>query len=487
MAYLKRLASGAFQSLGSIIGVKLLSILSSAIIARLLGPANLGILSIFQNIYGVFESVSQSGSGSSIVKYTAEYKIKDKKELEKFLSTALISMFFISLSFAIAFFYLSDFISNKIYHEPAIAVLMKITAITLILSVFITIAMSILQGLQKIKHVAFVSIFNSAISIPISYLLIIKFGLVGWALASVISAVINLIFNLIFVRNNLKLEGLKLKFEIHRKYISKIFKYSIPLFIGAIIIRPARLYGQTLLAITQDFTQVGYFKVAFSLYNLMSFIPAAISVPLMPMITEIDASYREKRSYSYSKILKIIILIMLPFSIFVILFSKYILFGIYGERFIEASLITNILIVSAFFGIITSFLENLMLGTGKTVQVLYTNIYMALIFVISSYFLIRNYGTLGLGLAWLITDASLLPIFLYYATKRSYINMQGLKVPLLLSILLLMFTFLIQKLMAGIWLIIGAAIYISLIMLLEYLLMDSDEKKMIRRILHVIN
>lgn len=484
---LKKLASGTFQSLGSIIGVKLISILSSAIIARLLGPANLGIISIFQNIYGVFESVSQSGSGSSIVKYTAEFKVTDKKELEKFLSTALISMFFISLSFALASFYLSDYISDRIYHEPAIAVLMKITAITLILSVFITISMSILQGLQKIKHVAFVTIFNSAISIPISYLLIVKFGLIGWALASVISAVINLIFNLLFIQKNLKLEGLKLKFEIHKIYIYHIFKYSIPLFIGAVIIRPARLYGQTLLAITQDFTQVGYFKVAFTIYNLMSFIPAAISVPLMPMISEIDVSHSEKRSDNYSKILKLILLIMLPFSIVVILFSKYILFGIYGEKFIEASFVTNILIVSAFFGIITSFLENLMLGTGKTVQVLYTNIYMALIFVISSYFLIRNYGTLGLGLAWLITDASLLPIYLYYATKRSYINMQGLKVPFLLSILLLMFTFLIQKLMAGIWLIIGAALYISLIILIEYLLLDTNEKKMIRRVLHVIN
>lgn len=487
MAYLKRLALGSFHSLGSIIGVRLLSIISSAIIARLLGPTNLGILSIFQNIHGVFDSISQSGSASSVVKYTAEYKVMEKTRLERFLSTTLISMFIISLSVSIIYFYLSDYISNNIYNEPMIAILIKIGAINLIFAVMINMGVGILQGMHKIKQIALLSVVNSAISIPISYILILNMGLIGAVISSVICALINLILNLNFVNKNLKSENLKLRFEIHKEYIDQIFKYSFPLFIASIIIRPARLYGQTLLAMTQDFIEVGYFKIALTIYNLMSFIPAAISVPLMPIISEIDISKREKRSEIYSKILKIILFTMLPFSIIVGLLSKYIILGIYGEKFIEASFVTQILVVSAFFGSITSFLENLMLGTGKTMQILYTNIYMASIFVISSYILIRPYGTLGLSVAWLIVDSSLLPIYLIYAKKKSYIDMSKLKIPLIFSIVFLVLSFLIQKSFNGGMLIFAVLLYIIIVILIEYSLLDIYEKNMIQRLLKVMD
>src|SRR3974390_3112646 len=111
MSYLKKLASGTFFSFGSMILVRILSLAITVLGARLLGPANLGIYSIFQNIHNIFTPLLDGGSSAtSVAKYTAEYNTKDKNTLEMFLSTALTSMFMVSLSIAILYFCLSDVI-----------------------------------------------------------------------------------------------------------------------------------------------------------------------------------------------------------------------------------------------------------------------------------------------------------------------------------------------------------------------------------------
>ena len=484
MSYFKKIAFGTFHSISAMVIIRILSIISSVIIVRLLGPVNLGIYSIFQNIHAIFDSLSQSSSSTSIVKYTAEYRKVNKKVLETFLSTAVISLFCMSVSIGILYFLLSDIIANKIYAEPIIALLMKISSITLVLSVFINIGTGILQGLQKIKQVAMLSIINTVIAIPVTYFFIVQMGLVGAVISSIMCALINISFAFYLVRKYLKVENIQPKVEVKKTHITELFNYSLPLFLGTIILRPARLYGQTLLALTHDFAEVGYFKVAFGLYNLMSFLPAAISVPLLPLVSEIHASKTIEHSYIYSKILKIVILVVLPASIVTGLLSKYIIIGLYSDKYIDAIFIAHLMIISAFFGSITSLLENLLLGIGKTWKILYTNIYMSVTFVLSSYFFIRNYGPIGLGMAWLIVDATLLPFYLYYAHKKSYINLSLLKLPLILSIMFLSISFIVQIYLDGVQLVFFTICYLFLILIIEYIILDEHEKKIIWNLLY---
>lgn len=487
MSYLKRLISGTFHSLGSILVIRILKILISVITVRFLGPTNLGILSIFQNIYDIFSSIINTGMSAGIAKYTAEYKNRNKNNLEAFLSTALSSIFLISLSVAILYFCISDTIANRIYNEPIIASLMKISSITLVLSAIITFEEGFLQGLQKIKYLAVFGIINTVISLPLTYIFIVKLGLIGTIIASIIGALINIILYLRFINWQLKVENIKLKIEINKNYIKKLFNYSFPIFLGSILLRPARLYGQSYLAIKENFLEVGYFKVAFGLYNLISFIPAAISTPLLPMISEISNTEVERSSDIYSKIIKIVLLLTLPFIILAGLLSKYIILVLYGKEFIEATLITHILIISAFFGSISTLVENLFLGTGETWKILYLNAYMAVVFVLSSYLFITKYGTIGLGMAWLIVDMTILPIYLYYANRNSQINFSYLKPSLTLSLIVIIISIMIQELLDGFQLIIATFIFIISILVIEYKILDNYEKKIIERVLAFIS
>lgn len=487
MSYKKKLALGTFQTLSSSVMKRFLALLIAVIFARLLGPQNLGIYSIFQNIHSIFGSSLQNISTHSIVKYTAEYKKTNKIALEKFLSTAIIFTFSLSLGISLLYFYSSDIIANKIYGEPIIALLMKISSVTLILSVFINFGGGVLQGLQKIKQLAMLGVVTTAISIPITYFFILKMGLVGVAISGVISAIITTFLYLYFTLKYFKLENIKLQFKLRKKYVIDLINYSLPIFVGGIILRPARLYGQTLLVLKQDFTEVGYFKVAFGLYNLMMFIPTALSVPLIPMVSEIHVSNEGKPSDAYSKILKILILIILPLSIGVALLSKYIILVLYGEKYLGAILITYILIISAFFGSITSTIESLFLGTGRTLNLLYIAIFQALMFVLSAYILITEYGTLGLGMAFLVVDVTLLPIYSYFAIKKSLISLNTLKLPIVLSVFFLSFSYIIQKYIFGVQLIIVMILYLSVILLIEYIILEDDEKKMVGRLLRYVH
>ena len=72
-----RLASGAFWSLVGMICSKLLSVLATVIVARLLGKEAYGAMGMVISTMGAFAVLAGFGLGSTSTKYIAEYKQTD--------------------------------------------------------------------------------------------------------------------------------------------------------------------------------------------------------------------------------------------------------------------------------------------------------------------------------------------------------------------------------------------------------------------------
>ncbi|WP_407356690.1 oligosaccharide flippase family protein [Methanolobus sp. WCC5] len=480
MSYFKKIIIGTVHSFSSIIVVRILTILTSVIVARFLGPASLGILSIFQNIHGIFGTLTQTTISTGTTKFVAEYKAKNKDKLSDFLSTILISVLFMSVSISIIYFLMSDYIANNIYGEPLIALLIKLSSITLLVGSLTSFQNSILQGMQKIKKIAIIGAVNSTFTLILTYFFVLKMSIVGVIIASIICALVMFFIYTPILYKELRSDTIHIKKYFHIEYFKQILNYSFPLFIGGLILRPARLYGQTALALSQSFVEVGYFRIAFGLYSMFSYLPAAISIPLLPLISEININEDNKHTRIYSQILRIVIISILPVCVLSILFSKQIIIFIYGKEYIEATVVTQVLLLSAFLGSISSVIENLFLGSGNTWQIFYINVYMAITFVVSSYFLVPMYGVTGLGFAWFLVDLTLLPIFIYFAQKNSYLDVHYLYSPLALSFMFLGLAFAIDTYISNNKLMISF-FCICVLILFEFIITTNDEKKMLHR------
>lgn len=85
-----RLARGAFWSLIGGVGSRALTLVSSIIVARLLGKEGYGEVGMVQSTIGLFGVFAGFGLGSTATKYIAEYGIKDPEKAGRILNLTLI-------------------------------------------------------------------------------------------------------------------------------------------------------------------------------------------------------------------------------------------------------------------------------------------------------------------------------------------------------------------------------------------------------------
>jgi len=452
--------------------------ISSIILARLLGPENLGVLTILRDIGGIVIPLMTCGIPIAMTKFIAEYNVNDQDKLKNTFSTGFTIIFVFALIGSIIYFLAADFVGVSIYHKPILSTLMKINAIYITLSVLVDFVIGVLQGFQRIKQMAMISIINAAVSLPILYLFIISMGLIGVIVAGAIGVLINLLVVLRFLMPVLHEKRLRFHLNVDKKSIVTLLKYSLPLLLSIIILRPARLYGLSYLGIFCSYTEVGYYRVAMSLHNIVLFIPSALSVPLLPLISELQSDIR-KRANMISRIIRLQILAILPVVVGLGLTSKYVLFILYGTKYINADVITYIMLSVAVLSSVFSTLGILLQGTGRTQHILLIDIANASMFVMGSAYLIDLFGVNGFGLLWLFTSLILLVPYIFYLIKTSDIDFNLIKVPMLLSILFLSSGFVLIRSLHGVDLIISAIVMVTSLVGIEIAILMDDDKRIL--------
>ena len=457
----------------------LLSFISSIIHARLLGPENLGVLTILRDIGGIVIPVIMCGIPIAMTKFIAEYDVSDHNKMKKTLSTGFTIILIFALVGSIIYFLASDFVAVNIYQKPILGTLMKINAIFITLSVLVNFVIGALQGFQKIRQIAMITIINSAVSLPILYFFIMAMGLIGAVIAGAIGVTINLLITLRFYIPVMHEKRLHFSLNIDKESTITLLKYSLPILLSIIILRPARLYGLSYLGIFCGYAEVGYYKVAMSLYNLSLFIPSAIATPLFPIISELQSDIR-KRANMISRIIRLQILAMLPVIVCLGPTSKYVLVILFGSKYIGAYFVTYIMLNVALLSSVFSTLGVLLQGTGRTKHILLIDIANASMFIIGAAYLIDLFGVNGLGLLWLVTSVVLLVPYMFYLIKNSDIEFNLIKVPILLSILFLSVDFVLIRTFLGVELIISTVIITVLLVGVEIAILTDDDKRILK-------
>ena len=475
-SYTKNILTGSAYTFVSRVLVQLISIVRSVILARFLGPENLGILTILRDIGGVIIPFIMFGIPTAMTKFVAEFR-HDRNKLQMVISTGFFMILIISFIGTAIYFLSADYFAVKIYSNPLLGKLMKINALYIVFSVLIPLGMGFLQGFQKYRQMAIIGVVNAAIALPILYFFVIYMDIVGVIIAGVFTSIINFIVLLKFVVPAFRENNISLKPRFNIIISKMILKFSSPLLLSVIILRPARLYGLSYLAIASSYTSVGYFRVAMGLHNIALFIPSALSVPLLPLFSELQTN-SQKRSVIVSKIIRLQILIFLPFVLCLGLASKYILFVLYGSEYVSANYITYIMLTTAFLSSIFSILTTLLISTGRTKHVLMIDIANSLMFYLASAHFINLFGVNGLGFVWLGTSIILIIPYLVYLIRSGDIIFSLIRMPMLIGSLFLILGFVVITFYQNNSIILITTIL--LLLLTELLIISDDDKKLAR-------
>lgn len=283
---------------------KIISFTYFAIIARALGPEDLGkyyFVISFTTIFAIFIDL---GLANILTREVA----KDQTRANDLLGGVLI------IKGALSLFSLGAVIVsvNLLGYPELIKQLVYISAISMILDSFTASFFAISRGFHNLFYESVGSVIFQVI-VLISGILVLKTGgglrwLIGvLALASIFY----FIFSLVLI---LKKWKIKIWPRFNAELVKFVLKITIPFSLFAIFQRIYTYLDSVLLSVLAGDRYVGLYQVSFKIIFALQFLPMAFTASLYPAMSAYWVKNREQLGVTFERAMNYLIIISLPIS-----------------------------------------------------------------------------------------------------------------------------------------------------------------------------
>lgn len=339
MSLKKELFTGVtYNAISKYSGI-IVSLIVSAVLARLISPEDFGIIAIAMVIITFFSIFSDLGIAPAIIQ---------NKELTKDnLSDIFSFTVWLGLGISICFFFSSWLISSY-YNIDKLVNICQILSVNLF---FVTINIVPNALLYKNKEFRFIAFRTFIIQLAGGIISIIA-ALNG---AGLYALLINPIFSsiVLFIVNIVRYpQTLRLRFSLSS--IKIIFSYSSYQFLFNLINYFSRNLDKLLIGKYMGMIPLGYYEKS---YRLMMLPLQNISYAITPVMHPIFSDYQndlKKLSLSYLKIVRLLAFVGLPLSVLLWFTSSEIVLIIFGSQWINSIPVFQILSLSVGIQIILS-------------------------------------------------------------------------------------------------------------------------------------
>jgi O-antigen/teichoic acid export membrane protein len=415
--------SSVIWSLASTIISKLLVIIGTIVIARILKQSVYGELAIIKSNANLFISYTSLGLALTATKYIAKYRLIDKLKTSKIiglLQTVNIIAVFLS---SLILFFISDYLAESVLNISKLTLEIKLSILILIFSSLTALQLGIISGFQSFKEIAINTFISGVFGFIFQILFAYYFDLGGAVVGFSINLIILWISNYITIRKIVSNNYIKFLFSkslLNESYI--LFKFSLPTFLIAITMETSRWFCNKEITSTKNgLNELAIFDVSYQWLVAISFIPGIISQVTLPLMSN-NIDKKEIYSEIFYKNLKINTLIsLIIFAIFYI-FSTNIL-ELYGSNYISSKEVFVNLIICSTIASINSSIWQITTSSGEMWINFYINSVWCTILILSC-MIFHNFFKLDAKslsisylLAYLIQTLTLLGYFFIYQDK----------------------------------------------------------------------
>jgi O-antigen/teichoic acid export membrane protein len=379
-----------------------ITLIKLSILARLLTPADFGLFAIVTTTITTFETLTDTGFN-----YAAIHLGIDIEKIAKTLLSinivrgAALSLIMLILAPLISYF----------FSYPNLLPLMVIASVIPLLRGFInphTISFQKEMEFNKVFIIQFIPIAANAI---FSIILVFRFhSALALLLGLTISTIIEVIFSYFIASTNLKE-------PINKEYIKNLFSYGKWITAGGLLTYLGTQIDNIFIGKFLGAAYLGLYDFAFRTANIaFTQITDTVSQVAFPLYSIRQADKQHLRELFVKNIMAVsfpALLICLPF----LFFPKFILFVLFGEKWINAAPTLQILAVYGFIRASIGPIGPLFLSIGKPDVLTKTNILNFLLIIILIYPLLNLLGLPGVALAMTISYLITAPVYIIETIK----------------------------------------------------------------------
>lgn len=359
MSSLKRnISSGVFYTAIAKYSGIVVTIVVGAILARLLTPADFGIVAIVTVFTTFFNNLGDMGLGPAII----QNQSLEKEDINSVFSFSLV----IGGILALLFFLLAIPIAN-FYEIENLVVVSRWLAVAVFFYAVQSVPKSLMLKKMLFKQVAIITIgvqvVSSVIAIVLAYQGWGYFALVAKSVADAL-----LLFLIFYLKNKVAVT------KIRKSAISKIFRFSSFQFSFNFINYFSRNSDNFLIGKYMSVITLGYYDIAYRLMMMpIQNLTHVITPVLLPALAEHQAD-KEKVYNAYVILVKILAIIGFPLSVFLYFSAEPIITLLYGNQWGQSIPIFQILALTIGVQMLLSSTGALFQVVGRTDLLFYSGL-----------------------------------------------------------------------------------------------------------------
>jgi teichuronic acid exporter len=376
------------------------------ILARLLVPEDFGLIGMAVVFTAIIKAFVDFGLGAALV------QMREKDITEGFLNTAFWSGFGLNIVvYLIVVFIIGPF-AAYFYDEPILVYIFPVLSFNIVINSFNMVQLVRLTRKMDFKNIALINVVSNIVALAGAVsLAFLGYGVWSIAIHAPLLALAALPMYLIVNKWIPKFYWNKLEFK--RVFSFGLFTSGTQLTNSITSQADYLIIGKIL-----DKQQLGVYSLAFQMTNILkASLVAVVSKVMYPVYAKLQDDKEKIRIY-YAEIIKFNLLLIGPIMVFLALNAEFIVNILFGEKWIEAIPIIQILAIASFIQVLGSSNTSLIRGMGYPKLEFKIQLYKTIFIYVPSIIIgVVTYGIIGASIGIVIN--AILSIFIaMYFMKR---------------------------------------------------------------------
>ena len=428
----RRVALGSiWLSTGQLLST-LVAFIGSIVVARLLSPDEYGLIGVALIFPGILPGLLDFGLSTALIRFTPLDNGRG------YISTALTFRTSTALIAATTLYAFSDYMATLLA-RPYVAPMIRVLSIYVFGFMLVEALRSVLVGAGEYGKVAFIDILRNVLRVAVSASLILAgLGVYGavWGFAVTSAGVLALSLSLL--PRSLR------AFGFDAKAFRELMTYSLPLYVPVVLGLPLAKAVDIYLARHATNFELGSYSVASNLLTPLGIIGGALATSIFSSLLLLLGNKARLRE-AVVKATIYTSTIVLPVSYALIVFSKPLVYVIYGAKYGYAPTYLSLMALVGLLAPLGSYVIGSYLNTvGATRKTMEINLVHLAVYILLATALIPRYSVAGVILSNLAASFSstlygihlLCKEFsLVILTKRNILLLTWLSVPAITSAL----------------------------------------------------
>ena len=282
-----KVLNGAFLTSCAHLSRIVMGLVLLKVIAYYLGAEGMGQLGQFMSLSTMVYMVAGGGVTNAVIKYVAEYASKPKQLLRFVSAVTTYSAFFCGALFVVGVVFAKE-IALMVFNNPDMYGLVIVLACAQGVFAFVNLVVGISNGLMQTEVYSKIQIVGSLLGLPVIWLLIMSYGLVGAALSVIVMYAATCLPAVYYYRQSAFHGRVKL-LKLNKLEVKRLSAFTVMMLTSAMTFPVVEMVIRHELIDAAGYTAAGVWQGAIKLSSAyLGFFTVFLAYYFMPIVSRLE-------------------------------------------------------------------------------------------------------------------------------------------------------------------------------------------------------